>query len=151
MTSTIWPSCATTAKICSAELVGDGSTKVHVVPPSSDRARPQFVPTNTVCGLPAFIEICHADGSFFAVPMAQFNLFSVKKLTGVHVTPASLLMLMPDCGLTRPSKNDVAYTRWLFRGSTLTSHVEDGENVLILTHVLPWSRLWYRPPHSVAA
>ncbi len=110
---------------------------VQVAPRSRVLARPQFVPTNTAFGLLALIAICHPAGSVRAWGRAQINVFSEPMFTGVQVAPASSLTLMPDCGTTRPSKDEVAYTRWSFPGSTLTSQVADGANVLILTHVWP--------------
>ena len=114
---------------------------VHVLAASVVRARPQLVPTNTICVLTGLMAICQPLGWVFRVAFAQVRGLSTGMFTACHVAPVSELTLIPDCGATRPSNDDVAYTRALLRGSTLTSQTVGGAKVWILIQVAPWLKL----------
>jgi hypothetical protein len=90
-------------KDLSARLTGEGSTKSQVAPLSRLRARPQFVPANTAR---LFIAICQPEGLLAALKVLQVRVWS-PECPPSSVAPPSSLMLIPDCGFTRPSKKDV--------------------------------------------
>jgi hypothetical protein len=76
---------------------------VHVTPASRLMARPQLVPMNTWFALAGSIAIPKAAGSVRRVSDWQKLTGGVAVAGCVHVVPPSVLTLMPDRLLMRPS------------------------------------------------
>src|ERR671923_2384666 len=105
------PGCTTTSHTSPAAVAGVGSTKVHVAPELVLIATPQFVPTNTLFAASGRMPIPNAEGSSRRAA-EQLNpglgAGGFADAGCVHVLPPSALTSMPESGVSRPSKNDVA-------------------------------------------
>ena len=142
-----------------AVVAGVGSTKFQVLPPLVLSATPQFVPT--AMRLPR-IEMPNDDGSAraFALQLQPAGVLSlpVPSRAGlghdvagcVQVAPASVLTWMPESGLTRPSYQEVATTRFTLPGSTSTSHAMTGRWAFRRDQLTPASVVLKIPPYSLA-
>src|SRR4029079_5618850 len=101
--STMPPACATTPQTSPASSPGVGSMNVHVAPESVLRARPQFVPMKTLFVASGRIAMPNADGSPLRAASQLSQPAGVALAGFVHVTPASLLTLMPALLAVLPS------------------------------------------------